>query len=243
MEPYPDLTSFLATLSSDTAPSERERLTAMLSIEDALWQQGFSHIAGVDEAGRGPLAGPIVAAAVILKSPVCGLNDSKRLTERKRAQLYEEIMRGGHIVSVSTIPSKQIDLFGIQAANQSAMRQAVTALSVSPDFVLVDGYKLSGFQQPAMQVIKGDARSLSIAAASIVAKVTRDRFMLEIDECYPGYGFARHKGYGTRQHLEAIKRLGACPEHRQSFAPFTDNASSEKTFLDFTTNPGRQDSE
>lgn len=231
MDEHVKLTAFFDSLKSPLSPAEHARLTDMLTVEARLWEQGFIHVAGVDEAGRGPLAGPIVAAAVILHAPVCELNDSKRLSEKRRKQLYEEIIQGDHAVSLSVISAQEIDREGIQQANQRAMREAVHGLKPLPDFVLVDGYKLSGLEQPAMQLIKGDARSLSIAAASIVAKVTRDTLMLELDERYPAYGFAQHKGYGTRKHLEAIEALGPCPEHRQSFAPMArKEATTRKLF-------------
>lgn len=222
--------SFLEAPPPDMAPEEWERLTAMLSLEVRLWEQGFRVIAGVDEAGRGPLAGPIVAAAVVLNAPVQKLNDSKKLSEKQRLQLYEEIIHGGHAVSISVWSAREIDEKGIQHANHGAMRNALGGLSPAPDYILVDGYRLSGLVQPTMQVIKGDARSLSIAAASIVAKVTRDTLMVELDALYPGYGFAKHKGYGTRAHLEALRRLGPCPEHRQSFAPLNRKTSESNLF-------------
>jgi len=201
------------------APAERERLCAMLSIEATLWAQGFSRVAGTDEAGRGPLAGPVVAAAVVLSAPLSGLDDSKRLSATQRESLYDKIMSSGNAVGVSVKSAGEIDRNGIQHANISAMLESVASLSETPDFVLVDGYDLAGLAQPSLRVIKGDARSLNIAAASIVAKVTRDRIMLALDARYPEYGFARHKGYGTREHLAALGALGPCPEHRRSFAP------------------------
>lgn len=202
----------------------------MLSLENALWQQGFSRIAGVDEAGRGPLAGPIVAAAVVLCKPVAGLNDSKRLTDAARRALYDRIGSGEHLVGVAMVSSAEIDASGIQSANYRAMRNAIAALLEEPDFVLVDGYALPGIMQPSMRVIKGDARSLSIAAASIVAKVTRDNILIEMDRNYPDYGFARHKGYGTAEHLEALRQFGPCAEHRKSFAPCRRDDESEDLF-------------
>lgn len=191
----------------------------MLSLEDQLWAQGFGCIAGTDEAGRGPIAGPLVAAAVMLDAPLYGLNDSKQLSEKQRDELYTQLHNGGHAIGVAIKSAHDIDRYGIQQANLSAMAESVAALSPAPEFVLVDGYHLDGLSQQTMRVIKGDSRSLSIAAASIVAKVTRDRILLEMDKQYPGYGFARHKGYGTREHLAALAELGPCPEHRRSFAP------------------------
>ncbi len=213
------LESFLCRLKVPSPALETERLEAMLAIEATLWAQGFTRIAGTDEAGRGPLAGPVVAAAVVLAAPVAGVNDSKRLSEGRREALYDEILAEGHAVGVSVKSAAEVDRHGIQRANMAAMLEAVAALPDTPDFVLVDGYQLSGLAQPALRVTKGDARSLSIAAASIIAKVTRDKMMIELDARYPGYGFARHKGYGTREHLAALTALGPCPEHRRSFAP------------------------
>ena len=208
------------------AVAELQRLCDMLSLEDSLWQQGFSAVAGVDEAGRGPLAGPLVAAAVVLCEPLARVNDSKRLREAQRRHLFEQLVGGPHLIGVATLSAGQVDALGIQQANYQAMRDAIQALPDAPDFVLVDGYALSGISQPTMRVIKGDSRSLSIAAASIVAKVTRDTILIEMDGQYPEYGFARHKGYGTREHLQAIRRFGPCPEHRRSFAPFCQEAET-----------------
>lgn len=219
---------FMTRLTDDVSLAEKQRLCDMLSLENTLWRQGFCQIAGVDEAGRGPLAGPIVAAAVVLDGPLPRLNDSKRLTEARRKTLFEQIQTGRHLVGVGLVRAEDIDTLGIQSANYRAMRDAIEALQEKPDFVLVDGYSLPGITQPSMRVVKGDSRSLSIAAASIIAKVTRDTILLELDGCYPQYGFARHKGYGTAEHLEAIRRFGLCPEHRKSFAPCrTRNESTD----------------
>ena len=220
--------SFLQRSKMIPSPQEKERLREMLSIEGRLWAQGFGCIAGTDEAGRGPIAGPIVAAAVVLEAPLSGLNDSKQLSEKQREALYEQFIAEGYAVGIAIKSAGDIDRDGIQRCNLSAMIEAVAALSPMPDFVLVDGYNLVGLSQPTMRVVKGDSRSLNIAAASIVAKVTRDRILLEMDEKYPGYGFARHKGYGTREHLAALADLGPCPEHRKSFAPL---AQQEKETL------------
>ncbi|NUM55971.1 MAG: ribonuclease HII [Candidatus Hydrogenedentes bacterium] len=195
---------------------------------NALWQferemtaLGFARIAGVDEAGRGPLAGPIVAAAVVLAHPVEGLNDSKLLTEPQRVALYAQLTEGAHTIGCAIISSEQIDERGIQQANYGAMTDAVLQISPLPDYLLVDGFKIPGCAVPHLRIVKGDRRSQSIAAASIIAKVTRDRLMLAFEEQFPGYGFAKHKGYGTAEHLDAIRRLGPSPIHRRSFAPFS----------------------
>lgn len=191
----------------------------MLAFETNARDLGFLRIAGVDEAGRGPLAGPIVAGAVILCEAVAGLNDSKQLTHETREALYAKLHASEHCIGVAVVTHEEIDAMGIQRANFAAMARAIAALDPAPDYVLVDGFQVPGMAQPQLRVIKGDARSLSIAAASVVAKVTRDRLMMEYDTLYPGYGFARHKGYGTAEHLEALGRLGPCAIHRRSFAP------------------------
>ncbi len=198
---------------------ETQRLETMLVFERRLAAQGFRCVAGVDEAGRGPLAGPIVAAAVVLAWPLAGLDDSKRLSPARREELFAALYAGGHGIGVAAATAAEIDRDGIQAANYRVMQVAVARLPVRPDFLLVDGYNLPGAEPPRQRLVKGDMRSLSIAAASIVAKVTRDRMMADLDRQYPGYGFAAHKGYGTRAHLDALRRLGPCPEHRRSFAP------------------------
>lgn len=185
---------------------------------DAL-NAGFARIAGVDEVGRGPLAGPIVAGAVVLRRSIAGLNDSKQLTELQRESLYSLIMDGTHAVGIGIVEANEIDRIGIQCANYRAMLEAVEALSPPPHFLLVDGFEIKGYGGPQKRIIKGDARSVSIAAASIIAKVTRDRIMKELALEYPEYGFDRHKGYGTAVHLDALKRLGPAPCHRRSFAP------------------------
>lgn len=191
---------------------------------------GFARIAGVDEAGRGPLAGPIVAAAVVLAHPVQGLNDSKLLTEVKRESLYYELVNGPHAIGCAVISHEQIDARGIQSANYGAMLEAVNKLEPPPDYLLVDGFRIPGCALPHVRIVKGDQRSQSIAAASIIAKVTRDRIMVEMDALYPGYGFANHKGYCTPEHLQAIDRLGPCPIHRRSFSPFAVQVETATLF-------------
>jgi len=193
----------------------------MLVFEREAAALGFARIAGVDEAGRGPLAGPIVAAAVILSEPVPGINDSKQLTHEQRESYYEILMAGRHAIGHAIILSTEIDRYGIQRANYGAMAGAVRGLNPGPDYLLIDGFAVPGLAHPQRKIIKGDRLSQSIAAASVIAKVIRDRMMVEYDEAYPEYGFARHKGYGTQAHLEAIARYGACPIHRLSFAPLS----------------------
>lgn len=203
----------------DRSKAETARLDAMLEFETAARKNGFCRIAGVDEAGRGPLAGPIVAAAVVLQAPVAGLNDSKLLTEAQREELFEVLQAGGHAIGCAAVSSVEIDVMGIQIANYTAMLRAVNAIGEPPDFLLVDGFAIPGCAVPHERLVKGDRRSQSIAAASIIAKVSRDRMMDELEREYPGYGFAGHKGYATREHLDALNRLGPCPAHRTSFAP------------------------
>lgn len=197
----------------------REELQA-LTFERAAKEQGFVRIAGVDEAGRGPLAGPIVAAAVVLGHPIDGLNDSKQVAPAERGLFFELLYNGPHAIGVSVVSPEEIDQVGIQSANYAAMYRAVAQLAPPPDYLLVDGFEIAGCPIPQCRIVKGDCRSQSIAAASIVAKVTRDRIMDELDGQFPQYGFAQHKGYATSEHLEAIERCGACPHHRKSFAPF-----------------------
>lgn len=209
---------------------EQDACEAMLAEEMKAHEAGFRCIAGVDEAGRGPLAGPIVAAAVRLQQPLPGLNDSKKLRPQERERLFEVLCTTGHDIGIAVLPAETIDALGIQSANYQVMRAAVARLSTPADCVLIDGFHVPGLDTPQMKLIKGDARSLSIAAASIAAKVTRDRMMLQYEIEYPGYGFARHKGYGTREHLEALAKLGPCPIHRHSFAPLATTPRQEELF-------------
>lgn len=177
-------------------------------------------VCGVDEAGRGPWAGPVVAAAVILSPGNIppGLNDSKKLTEARRDALFEPIMNAA-VVGIGIVSASRIDEINILQATYEAMRQAVTALARAPDVALIDGNRAPPLGCRTETVIEGDGKCLSIAAASIIAKVTRDRIMHELDGRHPGYGFAAHKGYGTAAHQAALARLGPCAEHRRSFAP------------------------
>lgn len=195
---------------------------ADLSLEAALAGEGYDRVAGVDEAGRGPLAGPVSAAAVILDParPIRGLADSKTLKAHQREALFAEICARAH-VAFAFVSAAEIDRTDVRKASLAAMRQAVAALPVAPDFALVDGRDVPpGLACPARAVVGGDGRSASIAAASIVAKVMRDRLMARADTAFPGYDFSRHAGYGTAAHRAAIGRLGPCPLHRLSFAPF-----------------------
>lgn len=197
------------------------RMGVLLRVERALWQSGIGRVAGVDEAGVGPLAGPVVAAAVIAAPQTrwLGVDDSKALRPALRAQLEERIRAEALAVGVGTAEVDEIDRVNIYQATLLAMRRAVEALGLAPEHVLVDARTIPGLAVPQTAYVRGDARSFSIAAASIVAKATRDRLMLDLDARYPEYGFARHMGYGTRQHLEALRRHGPSPAHRRSFAP------------------------
>lgn len=198
--------------------------------EGDLVDQGRVRIAGVDEAGRGPLAGPVFAAAVIfptewiingLPKALKKVNDSKQLTPEVREELYNEIISRPEVVfAVASVDVTMIDQINILRATHRAMNLALAQLAPGPQHVLVDGLPVKTMQFPSTAIVSGDARSYSIGAASILAKVTRDRLMVELARQYPGYGFEEHKGYGTPEHLAAIKQLGACPIHRQSFSPF-----------------------
>ncbi len=189
------------------------------SIENEYREKGFDVICGVDEAGRGPLAGPVYAAAVILPSDcvIEGLNDSKKLTEKKREALFDEIKEKALAYGIASADEKEIDEINILNATFLAMKRAIASLSVRPDLALIDGNQKPHTDIEEVTVIKGDAKSMSIAAASVLAKVSRDRFMLEMAEKYPQYEFARHKGYGTKLHYEKIAQYGVCDIHRRTF--------------------------
>jgi len=194
--------------------------------ERKIWKTGITYIAGVDEAGRGPLAGPVVAAAVVVTPglSVAGVNDSKQLTPLQRDVLFDRIVHEAQAVGVGIVENSVIDRINILNATFQAMHQAIRALQIRPEHLLIDGNRFlcdplsTGDPVPFTTLVRGDASSFSIAAASIVAKVTRDRIMREYDGIYPGYGFAHHKGYAIQQHREAILRLGLCPIHRRTFA-------------------------
>jgi len=193
-----------------------------LAFETALHTRGYLHIAGLDEAGRGPLAGPVTAAAVILPHgfSCIGLDDSKKLSAAKRQKIYEQLTEEPKLIwSVATASREEIDRLNILRATHLAMRRAAEALNPHPDHCLIDGLPLHDFLFPYTAIIKGDGLSLSIAAASIIAKVTRDRLMAEIDREFPQFGFAKHQGYGTKAHLEALRNHGPCRHHRRSFQP------------------------
>lgn len=199
---------------------EFERLTKLKKIEKELYQKGFKNICGIDEAGRGPLAGPVVVAGVIMPqdSMIEGINDSKKVTEKKREKLYDIILEEAISYSVAIVGQDIIDEINILNATKQGVTQVVDELDIKPDLILVDALEhINTKGIPYEPIIKGDAKCYNIAAASIIAKVTRDRIMREWDEIYPQYGFINHKGYGTAKHIEAIKQYGLCPIHRKSF--------------------------
>ena len=188
-------------------------------IEDAVRDEGFSCVCGVDEAGRGPLAGPVCAAAVILPRGcvIEGLNDSKQLSEKRREALYDEIISRAERYGIAFASVEEIQRLNILGATYLAMNRAIEALGAGIDLALIDGNRSEGIAYPCRTVIKGDAKCASIAAASVLAKVTRDRYMLALADKYPGYGFEKHKGYGTKLHYAALRELGPCAEHRAKF--------------------------
>lgn len=198
---------------------EIERLDNMLKYENEAYEKGYNYVCGVDEAGRGPLCGPVVAAAVILdrNAHLEGVNDSKKLSEKKREKLFDDIMEKAIAVGIGISDVDMIEEINILNATKEAMKEAVSGLSIKPDFVLIDGNQDIQIDIDRTTVVSGDALSESIAAASIIAKVTRDRLLREYDKEYPEYGFAKHKGYGTKMHIEAIKKYGLTPIHRPSF--------------------------
>lgn len=189
------------------------------SYENKARHDGFAVVCGIDEAGRGPLCGPVCAAAVILPQgcEIEGLNDSKKLSEKKREALYDVIKEKAVSYGIAMATAKEIDEINILQATYLAMRRAVEALSVQPDCALIDGNGKPGLSFEQRTIVKGDSKSISVAAASILAKVTRDRYMVEMDRFYPQYAFAQHKGYGTKLHYERIEAYGLCPEHRRTF--------------------------
>ena len=210
-----------------------------LSTEQKIFSSGYKLIGGIDEAGRGPLAGPVVAACVVI-GPEFQINsqelelvaDSKKLTAKRREQLFSVIRRKTLAVEIGVVNNKVIDKINILQGTFLAMRQALSRLEISPEYILVDGnLKVPGIKQPQRAIIDGDAKVFVIAAASIIAKFSRDWLMAEADKQYPEYEFARHKGYGTKRHLEKIKEFGPCPLHRLSFAPFAIKKQKIKNAL------------
>ena len=197
--------------------AEKERIEAMREFEEKY--DSFSYICGIDEAGRGPLAGPVVAGAVVLPKGkrILYVNGSKKLSEKKREELFDVIKEEALSFGLGIVSPERIDEINILQATYEAMREAVNKLSVSPDILLNDAVTIPGIDIRQVPIIKGDAKSLTIASASILAKVTRDRIMAEYDLQYPEYGFAKHKGYGTKAHIDAIRQFGPCPIHRKTF--------------------------
>ncbi len=218
-------------LKGERLEAELARLEAMRQYENRYGEYAF--ICGIDEAGRGPLAGPVAAGAVILPKDcrILYLNDSKKLSEKRREELFDEIRDKAVAYGVGIVSPERIDEINILQATYEAMRQAVGQLSVTPRLLLNDAVTIPQVEIKQIPIIKGDAKSVSIAAASILAKVTRDRMMEEYDKLYPEYGFAKHKGYGTAAHIEALRRFGPCPIHRRTFIGkfVRDKAGMEQT--------------
>lgn len=195
----------------------------LLEYEKELYKQNISLIAGVDEVGRGPLCGPVVACACILPKnyQLDGLNDSKKVSEKKREKIYDILINDAISYGIGIVSPKRIDEINILEASKEAMKLAIKELNPQPEHVLIDAVKLD-LEMPSTSIIKGDAKSASIAAASIIAKVTRDRMMVELDKSYPEYGYAKHKGYPTKSHIEAVKKFGIKDFYRFTFSPISD---------------------
>lgn len=204
---------------SEIKDKELQRYEKMCVYEMNAYSEGVEYIAGVDEAGRGPLAGPVVAAAVILPKGIFieNLNDSKKLSVKRREELFDIITQKALSYSLGIVDEKSIDKINILNATKEAMEKAIQNLSIAPDIILIDAVKLDNIKTRQISIVKGDELSISIAAASILAKVTRDKIMEDMSKKFPQYGFAKHKGYGTKEHIEAIKKFGLCPIHRISF--------------------------
>jgi len=206
-----------AAKQAEKLQKERERLAIMREFENKYSE--YTLIAGIDEVGRGPFAGPVMTAAVILPKDceILYLNDSKKLSEKKREELFPEIMEKAIAIGIGSATPEEIDEINILQATYKAMREAISKLNPQPELMLNDAVTIPGVNIRQVPIIKGDAKSVSIAAASVIAKVTRDRLMCEYDKMYPGYGFASNKGYGSAEHIEALQKLGPCPIHRKSF--------------------------
>lgn len=205
---------------------EADKLTPTLEFENGLWNQGYQLIAGIDEVGRGAWAGPVFAAAVVLpcrpeavETCLCDVRDSKMLSHRGRCSLIEPIRRNAIAVGIGQASHDDVDRFGIVKATFAAMRAALDELTVRPEYLLLDAFRLPDIDLPQQAIVKGDAQCLSIAAASIIAKVARDALLDDLDLAYPGYGFSHNKGYGTAEHRRAIETLGLCAIHRKSWRP------------------------
>ena len=202
---------------------EIERIKALYSYERQLNEQGYQLIAGTDEAGRGPIAGPVVAASVMLRTGtfIKGLNDSKKLSAKKREAIYEEILSKCICYGISVISNEEIDRINILQSAYLAMKKSLDEMEILPEYVLVDGLFNNRIEIPQMAIVKGDSKSASVAAASVIAKVYRDRIMDEYDKEYPQYGFASHKGYPTKKHIEAVREYGVLKIHRKTFTPIS----------------------
>ncbi len=211
----------------------KEKQCDLLKYEKELYEKGITLIGGVDEVGRGPLVGPVVAACVILpvNYDLPGLDDSKKISEKKRDKFYDIIMRDAISVGVGVVGPEKIDEINILEASRLAMKIAIENLSVKPEFILSDAMKLTNIDIPYQDIIHGDALSLSIAAGSVIAKVTRDRMMYELDEKYPEYGFAKHKGYPTKAHLENITKYGVLENYRFTYKPVSDLINNAKVVV------------
>lgn len=198
---------------------DREKLKRMYGYERQVWAMGYRHVAGLDEVGRGPLAGPVVAAAVILPGELIlpGLEEIKRLSAKRRQELYELIQEQAVSIGIGMVHPEGIDEASVMMATYKAMVKAVQDLAVPADYLLIDTLHLPNVAQPQAPIVGGDTQSCSIAAASIVAKAKRDEYMVQMDQEYPQYGFANHKGYGTQEHREALERYGPCPIHRRNY--------------------------
>lgn len=205
----------------------------LLKYEKELYKKGITLIGGVDEVGRGPLVGPVVAACVILpvNYKLSGLDDSKKLSEKKREKFYDIIMKDAIAVGIGVVDAKKIDEINILEASRLAMKLAIENLNVKPEFVLSDAMKLDNIDIPYEAIIHGDSLSLSIAAGSVIAKVTRDRMMYELDEKYPEYGFAQHKGYPTKKHLENLQKYGILSNYRFTYKPVSDLINKMKVVV------------
>ena len=197
--------------------------------ENEKYAEGYHAVCGCDEAGRGPLCGSVVAAAVILSpdTEIDGLNDSKKLTEKKREALYDKIIESAVAYGIAECTPEEIDEINILNASMLAMKRAIEKMSVKADFALIDGNCTRGFDIPAQAIVKGDAKSASIAAASILAKVTRDRMCIELDKQYPEYSIAKHKGYPTKEHMDAVRKFGPAPIYRKTFLKFLKNENED----------------
>lgn len=203
----------------DAIRKEEERLELINMFENEGYANGYTYIGGIDEAGRGPLAGPVVAAVVVFKpgTKIEGINDSKKLSEAKRDELFNIIKEEALDYGIGIVSNEEIDEYNILNATYMAMKKAVNCLKNTPDYLLIDAATIPGIDTPQKPIVKGDSKSISIAAASILAKVTRDSIMYQYNDIYPEYGFKSHKGYGTKEHYEAIEKVGITPIHRKSF--------------------------